>query len=64
MEPLSAEQQLYEIRQEFYDEAAAFKSNRLPIERQQALAHINALLDAYWDVTYEIGWDKHATGQA
>lgn len=44
---LSPAEQIREIRAEFYDEAESFKNNRSKVERQIALNHINALLDAY-----------------
>jgi hypothetical protein len=51
---LTPTQQIAEIKAEFYDEAEAFKRNRSPIERQQALNHINGLLDAYHIISVEL----------
>jgi hypothetical protein len=58
MEPhiLTPDQQIVEIREEFYDEAARFKANRSPIERQMALNHIHGLLDAYNIITVELAY--------
>lgn len=58
MEALTIDQQLYEIKQEWYEEAAAVKRNRSPIERQMALNHCDALLDAYFALTVEICYEQ------
>ena len=55
---LTVNEQLREISFEFYDEAEAFKIARSPIERQIALNHINALLDAYNVITVELAYTE------
>lgn len=51
---LTPDEQATEIRAEFYDEAERFKANRSAPERQIALNHINALLDAYSVIKLEL----------
>jgi hypothetical protein len=59
---LTPPQQLYEIRAEFFDEAEAFRVARSGIERQIALNHIDALLDAYTQIRQEeidLAYEEH-----
>lgn len=59
---LTPAQQMYEIRAEFFSEAEAFSVARSGIERQIALNHIDALLDAYTQVRQEqidLAYEEH-----
>lgn len=59
---LTPAQQYYEIRSEFMDESEAFRVARSGIERQIALNHINALLDAYSEIRQEeidLAYEEH-----
>lgn len=59
---LTPAQQYYEIRAEFFDEAEAFRVARSGIERQIALNHIDALLDAYSQIRQEeidLAYEEH-----
>lgn len=51
---LTVDEQVREIKDEFYTEASAYSRNRSDIERTMALNHVNALLDAYNVISLEL----------